>query len=63
MHVYWDKESGPVKWPSSAVSVARLCCACSHADYSLVTVIRADHERFANPLEGLAITCVMPQVS
>ena len=32
MFVNWDKNSGPAQWPSQAVTVARLSCACNCAD-------------------------------
>ena len=32
---YWNKDGGPLKWPSSAVTVTRLNCACNLAKCNL----------------------------
>ncbi len=30
--VCWDTDSGPIKWPNQATTVAQLDCACKHID-------------------------------
>ncbi len=38
-HVYRDKDSGRMKWPNRAITIARFNCACKHTKFKHASML------------------------